>query len=146
MTTEGDEIHPAASPVSVGIRGLCPRCQKGRLFQSYLRLANRCEVCGLDFEFADPADGPAFFAMMTATAPVLLFAIWFQAKFDLSYWWQIPTTLPLAAVLCLALLRPLKGWLVCSQYVHKAQQGSIDYDFHRQAKLDEDSKSSQRDK
>jgi uncharacterized protein (DUF983 family) len=100
----------------------------------------------LDFEFADPADGPAFFAMMIATAPVLLFAIWFQAKFDLSYWWQIPTTLPLAAVLCLALLRPLKGWLVCSQYVHKAQQGTIDYDFHRKAKLDEDSQSSQRDK
>ncbi|MGV1873749.1 DUF983 domain-containing protein [Agrobacterium rosae] len=114
----------------MGVRGLCPRCQKGHLFDGYLRLATRCNVCHLDYEFADPADGPAFFAMMIATGPVLLFAVWFQATFDLSYWWQIATTLPLAALLCLALLRPLKGWLVCSQYVHEARQGSIDRDFH----------------
>lgn len=134
MTNEGDIIPPVASPASLGVRGLCPRCEKGHLFEGYLRLAPRCDVCHLDYEFADPADGPAFFAMMIATGPVLLFAVWFQATFDLSYWWQIPTTLPLAAVLCLALLRPLKGWLVCSQYVHKAQEGSIDRDFHSQAK------------
>lgn len=138
MNNEGEDIQPVASPASVGIKGRCPRCQKGHLFNGYLRLAPRCEVCQLDYEFADPADGPAFFAMMIATAPVLLFAIWFQSTFNLSYWWHIPTTLPFAAALCIALLRPLKGWLVCSQYIHKAQQGSIDYDYHKQAKQDFD--------
>jgi hypothetical protein len=31
------------------------------------------------------------------------------------------------------LLRPLKGWLVCSQYFHKAQEGSIDREWHAKA-------------
>jgi hypothetical protein len=33
----------------------------------------------------------------------------------------------------MALLRPLKGWLVCSQFFHKAGEGSIDYAWHEQA-------------
>ena len=33
---------------------------------------------------------------------------------------------PLVLILCLGLLRPLKGVLVAVQYVHKAEQGRID--------------------
>jgi uncharacterized protein (DUF983 family) len=32
----------------------------------------------------------------------------------------------------MALLRPLKGWLVCSQFFHKAEEGKIDYDYRRE--------------
>src|ERR1019366_8081733 len=51
-----------------GIRGRCPRCGEGKLFRGFLKLASRCDVCGLNYGFADPADGPAFFAM-TALLP-----------------------------------------------------------------------------
>jgi uncharacterized protein (DUF983 family) len=30
---------------------------------------------------------------------------------------------------CVVLLRPLKGWLVCSLYFHKAEEGRIDRDL-----------------
>jgi uncharacterized protein (DUF983 family) len=118
------------SPFDTGIRGRCPRCQAGHLFTGYMTLASKCEVCGLDYGFADPADGPAFFSMSIATVPALAFAVWFQATFNLPYWVHIFTTVPLTVFMCVGLLRPLKGWLVCSQYFHRAEEGSIDHDWH----------------
>src|SRR3712207_9462881 len=57
------EITDIPSPYATGLAGCCPRCGKGKLFRGFLALAPRCEVCGLDFGFADSADGPAFFIM-----------------------------------------------------------------------------------
>ena len=123
--------QPTDNPMKTGIRGRCPRCQEGHLFQGYLKLAPSCEVCGLEYSFADPADGPAFFAMTIAAVPALAFAVWFQATFDAPVWMHLFTTMPITLLGCLALLRPLKGWLVCSQFFHKAEEGQIDRDYRR---------------
>ena len=56
----------APSSIEVGLRGCCPRCGKGKLYKGFLDLAPRCEVCGLDYSFADSGDGPAVFIMMIA--------------------------------------------------------------------------------
>ncbi|MFN3765826.1 MAG: DUF983 domain-containing protein, partial [Aliihoeflea sp.] len=74
--------NPTDNPMKTGILGRCPRCQKGHLFDGFLSLAPRCEVCGLDYSFADPADGPAFFAMSLGCVPALAFAVWVQMSFD----------------------------------------------------------------
>jgi uncharacterized protein (DUF983 family) len=121
------------NPMMTGIKGRCPRCQEGHLFSGYLKLAPRCEICGLDYSFADPADGPAFFAMTIAAVPALAFGVWFQTTFSLPLWVHLVTTVPLTILCCLALLRPFKGWLVCSQFFHKAQEGSIDVEWHANA-------------
>jgi len=118
-----------SSPFQTGIRGLCPRCQQGHLFKGYLTLADNCEACSLDYSFADPADGPAFFSMTIAAVPALLFGIWLQTTFKFPIWMHIFTTLPITILFCVLLLRPIKGWLVCSQYIHKAQEGQIDTDW-----------------
>jgi uncharacterized protein (DUF983 family) len=103
-----------------GIRGRCPRCGEGKLFSGFLKLAPRCNVCELDYGFADPADGPAFFAMSAMAFPILGFALWLDAAYAPAWWVHLITTLPLLIVLCVLPLRPLKGWLVCSQYYYKA--------------------------
>lgn len=129
MTESG--YTPTDNPMKTGIKGRCPRCQSGHLFDGFLKLAERCEVCGLDYSFADPADGPAFFAMTIAAVPALAFGVWFQLSFELPIWAHLVTTLPLTVVACMMLLRPLKGWLVCSQFFHKAEEGQIDRDWHK---------------
>jgi len=118
------------NPALTGILGRCPRCQEGHLFSGWLKLAPRCEVCGLDYSFADPADGPAFFSMTAVAFPALAFALWIQLTYEPPYWVHLFTTLPLTIGACVLLLRPLKGWLVCSQYFHKAEEGSIDREWH----------------
>ena len=119
-----DEYAPL-SPVSTGLRGRCPRCGEGHLFSGFLKLAPRCDVCGLDFNFADPADGPAFFAMTFMAFPAVGFGWWLDATYEPPIWVHLVTTLPMLLLLCIAPLRPLKGWLVASQYVHKAEEGRL---------------------
>jgi uncharacterized protein (DUF983 family) len=125
MKTDQDFLPLGKTSLELGTRGLCPRCGKGHIFNGFLTLAKRCEICDLDFSFADPADGPAFFAMSIVSFPIVGFAAWLELAFEAPVWVHLLTTLPLLVLSCLALLRPLKGWLVCSQYINKAREGSL---------------------
>ena len=69
----------------------------------------KCEVCGLDYSFADPADGPAFFSMTIVSFPALAFALWLQFTYEPPIWVHLLVTLPLTVGACVFLLRPLKG-------------------------------------
>ncbi|MCX5513597.1 hypothetical protein C3941_14360 [Kaistia algarum] len=122
--------YPPLSPLKTGIRGRCPRCGEGHLFSGFLTLAPRCEVCGLDYSFADPADGPAFFVICFACVPAVVLALWIEVAFQAPYWVHLFTTLPFLLATCIPPLRPLKGWLVASQYYFKAGEGQIDADYH----------------
>ena len=63
---------------------------------------------------------------MTAMSfPVVGFAVWFDAAYTARWWVHLVTTLPLLIVLCALPLRPFKGWLVCSQYFYKAEEGRL---------------------
>ena len=132
--------YEPTSSFLISLQGKCPRCGKGHLFAGFLKLAPKCEVCGLDFSFADPADGPAFFVMTIVGVPAVGFALWLQFHYEPPIWVHLLTTFPLIAGLSLLLLRPLKGWLVVSQYRHKAQQGTIDKDWRDTQSLDRTSR------
>ncbi|KPH04864.1 DUF983 domain-containing protein (plasmid) [Rhizobium acidisoli] len=127
---ETSQFQVTTNPALTGLLGRCPRCQRGHLFASYLKLATRCDVCDLDYSFADPADGPAFFAMSIAAVPALASALWIQFAFEPHIWVHLLVTLPATVLACVLLLRPLKGWLVCSQFFHKAAEGRIDAEWH----------------
>lgn len=47
-----------------GLRGRCPKCGEGRLFQSYLKLKPTCDACGLDLTKARTDDGPAYVTIL----------------------------------------------------------------------------------
>jgi uncharacterized protein (DUF983 family) len=123
--SHADHPHPGLTPMNCGLRGRCPRCGQGRLFDGYLTLAPRCAACGLDFSFADPADGPAFFVMSIVSFPVVGFAGWLEVAMEPPLWVHLLTSLPLLLIGCLGLLRPLKGWIVCAQYIHKAAEAEL---------------------
>jgi uncharacterized protein (DUF983 family) len=109
-----------------GLKCRCPKCGKGRLFNGFLTLAPRCESCGLDFSFADPADGPAFFVMMTMAIPATLFGVWIELAYEPGLWLHLLTTLPFLLLTCIPPIRPFKGMLVASQYFHKAEEGRFE--------------------
>lgn len=113
----------AQSIIGVGLRGACPRCGRGKLFDGFLKLAPRCAACGLDYAFADPADGPAFFVMMTMAFPVTGFGMWIELTYAPPFWVHLVTTLPFLLAACIPILRPFKGILVASQYINKAEEG-----------------------
>ncbi len=113
---------PPLPPSETGLRGRCPQCGQGHLFRGFLSLRPNCEVCGLDYSFADTADGPAFFIMLLGGVPCMGFAVWLQMAYDPPVWVHLLTTLPVMLLFCLPPLRLIKGWLVASQFFHKAQE------------------------
>jgi uncharacterized protein (DUF983 family) len=116
---------PKLDPVKTGIRGRCPRCGEGALFDGFLSLRKECDQCGLSYAFADPADGPAFFVICFGCVPAVVFAVMLEIWYSPPLWVQLVTTLPFLLLTCVLPLRPLKGWLVCSQYFFKAREGRI---------------------
>lgn len=120
-----ETYYPPLKPMEVGIKGKCPRCGRGKLFNGFLALAPHCDECGSDYSFADPADGPAFFVICFKCMPSVLFAVWLEVAFNVSLWVHLFVSLPVLLLSCILPLRPLKDWLVASQYYHKAEQGRL---------------------
>jgi uncharacterized protein (DUF983 family) len=116
---------PALDPLKTGPFGHCPRCGQGHIFTGFLKIRDTCEVCGLDYSFAEPADGPAFFVQMFTCVPAVIFALVLEIVWQVPVWVHLVTTLPLLLITCVLPLRPLKGWLVASQFYFKAREGRL---------------------
>jgi uncharacterized protein (DUF983 family) len=116
---------PLRTAILRGIRGRCPRCGEGALFSGFLTLKPRCERCGLDFSFADSADGPAFFVMSISGFIVVFSALAVEVLYQPPFWLHAVLWLPLILITTLLPLRPAKGVLIALQYHHKAAEGRL---------------------
>jgi uncharacterized protein (DUF983 family) len=118
-----DGHHPPISPYSTGLTGRCPRCGQGKLFHGFIAVNKECDVCGLDFDFADAGDGPAVFVIMIAGFLVVGAALGVELTLAPPFWVHLLVFLPLTLVVCLGMLRPLKGLLIALQYRNRASEG-----------------------
>jgi uncharacterized protein (DUF983 family) len=121
-----NDLYPPQPAVYTGLRGLCPRCGEGHIFKGFLNLAPRCDHCDLDLSFADSGDGPAVFVMLIAGFLVLGLALYIEFTFEPPVYVHFLLTLPLGIIICLGLLRPLKGILIALQFRNKAEQGRLE--------------------
>jgi uncharacterized protein (DUF983 family) len=122
LETMGTQVKTPTT-IWAGLHCRCPRCGEGHLFSRFLTVDDHCEACGLDFSFADPADGPAFFVMSGVSIIVMaLWAVWAVTSHP-PVWAQLAVVIPAITAACLGALRPMKAWLVAEQFVHKAEEG-----------------------
>ena len=115
-----------ASIWKAGLAGRCPRCGEGRLFRSFLGLEDRCDSCGLPLSQLNAADGPAFFAMSVVGILVGFAALFVEVIYSPAVWVHLLIWFPTIAVLCLALLRPIKGVMVALTYRHRGFEAGDD--------------------
>ena len=118
-------IDTLSGSILAGLSCRCPRCGRGKLFQGFLTLRPRCEVCGLDYGFADSGDGPAVFIIMIAGAIVVGCALIVEVKYQPPFWLHAVLWLPLILVTTLLPLRSMKSLLIALQYHHKAAPGRL---------------------
>ena len=121
----GQPLH-GHLPIGRGLRGRCPRCGEGHLFQGFLSVRPTCEHCGLDYTFADSGDGPAVFVILIAGFIVVFAASLTEIVYHPSYWVHAALWLPLILIVTLAPLRLVKGLLIALQYHHKAAEGRLE--------------------
>jgi uncharacterized protein (DUF983 family) len=124
MSRKSDQI-PVVSSLAARWSAVCPRCGQGKLFDGFLALRKKCEACGLDYGFADTADGPAVFVMLVVGFIVVGGALAVEILYQPPYWLHGVLWLPLALILSLLMLRPLKAWMMAQQYRHKAEEGRL---------------------
>jgi uncharacterized protein (DUF983 family) len=113
------------TPLQVGLKGCCPRCGKGRLFDGFLTLAPRCEGCGLDYSFIDTADGPAFFVMSFVGIVVVALALFVEFTYEPPIWLHLVLWFGLTGLLSVLLVRPFKGIMVALQFRNRAEEGRL---------------------
>lgn len=118
-------VQNRVSPWVAGLSCRCPRCGKGRLFDGFLALAQRCPVCGLDYSFADSGDGPAVFITLIVGFIVTGAALIVEIRYAPSYWVHAALWIPLGVGLPLLILRPFKATLIALQYANKAEEGRL---------------------
>ena len=99
-----------------GFRGRCPRCGQGKLFRAYLKVANDCSACGLDFTPHRADDLPAYLVIVIVGHLVVPTALWIETDYSPPVWLQLSIYLPLTLVLSLLLLQPVKGAVVGLQW------------------------------
>ena len=119
------------SPIAAGLAGRCPQCGRGRLFQGFLTPRPKCEVCGLDFSFADSGDGPAVFVILFAGFVVVGLALVVEFAYQPPFWLHALLWGPLILLVTLGPLRPFKGVLIALQFHHDAAEGRLDLDNRR---------------
>ena len=118
-------INTLAGAMRAGFACKCPRCGKGKLFDGFLTLRPRCDVCGLDYGFADAGDGPAVFIILFAGFVVVGAALATEIIYRPPYWVHAALWVPLILILTLGPLRPMKGLLIALQFHHKAAEGRL---------------------
>ncbi len=107
------------SPMSAGMKCVCPRCGQGKLFKGYLTVVDTCEVCGLKLAENDSGDGPAVFLVFVLGAVVVGAALWVEATFEPPYWLHLVIWPVVILGLTLASMRPLKAYVVALQFRHR---------------------------
>jgi uncharacterized protein (DUF983 family) len=96
------------------------------MLTGFLTLKPRCEVCGLDYSFADSGDGPAVFIILFAGFIVVAAALVTEIVYQPPFWLHALLWLPLILIVTILPLRPMKGLMVALQFHHKAAEGKLE--------------------
>ena len=99
-----------------GIRGRCPNCGEGHLFCAFLKVTDRCEVCGEDYSHHRADDFPAYIVIVLVGHIVVPLVLETEITFQPPYWVHAALWIPLTLGLSLALLQPVKGAVVALQW------------------------------
>ena len=65
-------------------------------------------------------------SIITTAAIIVGAALWLEVSYEPPMWVYFVIFLPLTLIVCLGMLRPLKGVLVALQYANRAEQGRLE--------------------
>lgn len=102
-------VPPFGTALLRGIQGTCPACGETKLFRGYLRVADDCTSCGAPFSRIRADDLPPYLTIFVVAHIVVPLMLIVDRAYGLSDLVQAAIWLPVTTLLCLGLLRPIKG-------------------------------------
>ncbi|MCW3846396.1 DUF983 domain-containing protein [Sphingomonas sp. LB-2] len=113
------------APAQAALRGVCPRCGKGKMFAGWIAFAKTCADCGFDFTRFNVGDGPVVFLTLGIGALVTLLAVSVELAFEPGILIHALLWVPLTAALVILCLRFAKGLLLALEYKNAASEGRL---------------------
>src|SRR5690242_21883454 len=86
------------SAMKRGFRGRCPRCGEGKLFRAFLKTADNCAKCGLDFTPHRADDLPAYLVIVIVGHIVVPAVLWIETNYTTPVWISFAAYLPFTFV------------------------------------------------
>lgn len=108
------------STAKAALFGCCPRCGVRTVFATFLRFADKCGACGLDYTQFNVGDGPAAFLTLIIGALITGLAIGLELALHPPFWVHVVLWVPLTIAAVIGGLRLAKGWLLIAEYRRKA--------------------------
>lgn len=97
----------------------CPHCGKGKMFRSYLKVADQCEVCGEELNHHRADDFPPYIAITIVGHIIIFLMLHMDMAYRVEPITYVYTMIPLAIVLPLAMLPSIKGAIVGLQWANR---------------------------
>ena len=100
-----------------GLRCRCPRCGEAALFRAWLKPVDACPNCARDWSVQQADDFPAYIGIFVVghlLAPVVIAMI----SGGMSAWLTLAILLPVAVLMLLAMLQPVKGAVISFLWWH----------------------------
>ena len=113
------EKRDAWLAIKRGFRCRCPRCGEGKLFRAFLKTADNCSECGLDFTPHRADDLPAYLVIVIVGHIVVPLALMIETNYAPPVALQLAIYLPITLAASLLLLQPVKGAVVGFQWAFR---------------------------
>jgi uncharacterized protein (DUF983 family) len=112
----GSDERSRLTAIRRGLLGRCPACGRGRLFGRFLKVADRCAVCGTEFHHHRADDLPPYVVMFIVGHVVVYGILQAETRLEVPLWIHLAVWPALTVALAMALLQPVKGAVVGLQY------------------------------
>lgn len=107
---------PMGAALWRGLNNRCPHCGVGKVFAGYLRVAAECSHCGFPLGKLRADDAPPYFTIFLVGHLLLPPVLWVERHYQPAMWIHMVVWLPLFAIACTGMLRPVKGATVGLMY------------------------------
>lgn len=105
-------MPPMATAIGRGLNGRCPACGKSHLFNGFLKVRDACQSCGAPLGLARADDAPPYLTILLVAHLVVPAMFFVDRTYAPETWLMTAIFVPMAAIMSLALLRPIKGGVV----------------------------------
>jgi uncharacterized protein (DUF983 family) len=100
---------PMLVAIGRGLRGLCPACGQTRMFDGFLRVVSACSNCTAPLGLARADDAPPYLTILIAGHIIVPLLYTVDRMGEPPIWLMTAIFVPLTLVLCVGMLRPIKG-------------------------------------
>lgn len=110
------EPRPVWQAIKRGLFCKCPNCGQGKLFASFVKTVDQCDVCHEEIFHHRADDLPAYLVVVIVGHIVVGAFMAVESTSTLALWQHLLIWVPLTIFSALALLRPMKGAVVGMQW------------------------------